>query len=302
MAGPPLNAHLRTQAQTRLQPPRRVQGSPPGTTRTTQLNHQRPVATTPTTPRPKQTNRLPESESRNVQGKVQGPTPSSSTHERHHVVPAKPTPQGDLTEQPTREPLTSEGGLIRLSVLLVFIPLYWIHFVKLDNTLVFIFSFLAIVLLAKLLGFATEELSLRLGQTLAGLLKATLGNAVELIVTIIALVKCELNVVQSSLIGSILSNLLVLGMCFFAGQGFGMSSCSAHVFNVILFITAGVDPRQTPNSRFWSVALFLFLAVLIVNYVQDGKSQGVILICLYVIIGVTFWVYPMSDPEGVLAS
>lgn len=39
------------------------------------------------------------------------------------------------------------------------------------------------------------------------------GNAVELIVAILALVKCELQVVQSSLIGSILSNLLlVLGM------------------------------------------------------------------------------------------
>lgn len=49
-------------------------------------------------------------------------------------------------------------------------------------------------------------------------MNATLGNAVELIVAIIALVKCELQVVQSSLLGSILSNLLlVLGMCFFAG-------------------------------------------------------------------------------------
>jgi Ca2+:H+ antiporter len=90
---------------------------------------------------------------------------------------------------------------------------------------------LAIIPLAKLLGFATEELSLRVGQTLAGLLNATLGNAVELIVAIIALVKCELSIVQSSLIGSILSNLLlVLGTCFFAGgtrfseQGFGLSA------------------------------------------------------------------------------
>jgi Ca2+:H+ antiporter len=65
-----------------------------------------------------------------------------------------------------------------LNVLLIFIPLSWIfHFLKLNNTLVFIFSFLAIVPLAKLLAFATDELSMRLGQTLAGLLNATLGNA-----------------------------------------------------------------------------------------------------------------------------
>jgi len=72
---------------------------------------------------------------------------------------------------------------------------------------------------------------MRVGQTLAGLLNATLGNAVELIVAIIALTNCELHIVQSSLVGSILSNLLlVLGMCFFAGgtrfseQGFGVSA------------------------------------------------------------------------------
>ncbi|KAJ3536062.1 hypothetical protein NM688_g6886 [Phlebia brevispora] len=124
------------------------------------------------------------------------------------------------------------------NLLLVFIPVSWaLHFVWANNTtaqqdtLVFVFSFLSIIPLAKLLAFATDELSMRVGQTLAGLMNATLGNAVELIVAIIALVKCELQVVQSSLVGSILSNLLlVLGMCFFAGgtrfseQGFGVSS------------------------------------------------------------------------------
>lgn len=112
-----------------------------------------------------------------------------------------------------------------LNVLFVFVPIGWaLHFVKaggndsISDTAVFICNFIAIIPLAGLLGFATEEASLRLGQTLGGLLNATLGNVVELIVAILALVKCELAVVQSSLVGSILSNLLlVLGMCFFAG-------------------------------------------------------------------------------------
>jgi Ca2+:H+ antiporter len=120
-----------------------------------------------------------------------------------------------------------------LNVLLVFIPISWaMNFALPDqHTLIFVFAFLAIIPLAKLLAFATDELSLRVGQTLAGLLNATLGNAVELIVSIIALAKCQLSIVQSSLVGSILSNLLlVLGMCFFAGglrfseQGFGQSA------------------------------------------------------------------------------
>ncbi|KJA22895.1 hypothetical protein HYPSUDRAFT_87039 [Hypholoma sublateritium FD-334 SS-4] len=124
-----------------------------------------------------------------------------------------------------------------LNLLLVFIPISWAFHFGLPqsfanrDTIIFVTAFLAIIPLAKLLGFATEELSMRVGQTLAGLLNATLGNAVELIVAILALVKCELQVVQSSLVGSILSNLLlVLGMCFFAGglkyseQGFGASA------------------------------------------------------------------------------
>lgn len=44
------------------------------------------------------------------------------------------------------------------------------------------------------------------------------SNAVELIVAIIALVQGKTLIVQTSLIGSILSNLLlVMGMCFFLG-------------------------------------------------------------------------------------
>jgi len=106
-----------------------------------------------------------------------------------------------------------------LNILWAFIPISWVlHFTIHNDTVIFVCAFLAIIPLASNLGFATEEIGLRLGQTLAALLNCTLGNAVEVIVSIIALVKCELRIVQSSLVGSVLSNLLlVLGMCFFAG-------------------------------------------------------------------------------------
>ena len=62
-----------------------------------------------------------------------------------------------------------------------------------------------------------------------------LSNAVELIVAIIALVQKKTLIVQTSLIGSILSNLLlVLGMCFFAG---GVPRIEQH-FNVTVAQTA----------------------------------------------------------------
>ncbi|OIW32056.1 Calcium/proton exchanger [Coniochaeta ligniaria NRRL 30616] len=89
-----------------------------------------------------------------------------------------------------------------------------------NKVVVFVVNFIAIIPLAAMLSFATEEIALRTGETLGGLLNATFGNAVELIVAIIALTQKDPKViiVQTSLIGSILSNLLlVLGMCFFFG-------------------------------------------------------------------------------------
>ncbi|KAJ5920314.1 hypothetical protein N7516_011172 [Penicillium verrucosum] len=106
-----------------------------------------------------------------------------------------------------------------VNVLLIFVPLGIISGVlDWDPTTVFILNFFAIVPLASLLSFATEELAATLGQALGGLMNATFGNAVELIVSIIALRQNQIRVVQASMLGSILSNiLLVLGCCFFVG-------------------------------------------------------------------------------------
>ncbi|KIH87233.1 Ca2+:H+ antiporter [Sporothrix brasiliensis 5110] len=106
-----------------------------------------------------------------------------------------------------------------VNVLLVFVPigivagaLGW------SAVTVFTLNFFAIIPLAAVLSFATEEISVRLGESLGGLLNATFGNAVELIVSIVALRQGQIEVVQSSMLGSILSNLLlVLGMCFLLG-------------------------------------------------------------------------------------
>ncbi|KAL6917673.1 hypothetical protein ACHAPO_000518 [Fusarium lateritium] len=87
-----------------------------------------------------------------------------------------------------------------------------------NSTAVFTINFFAIIPLAAVLSFATEEFSLKLGDTLGGLLNATFGNAVELIVSIVALQRNEIELVQASMLGSILSNLLlVMGMCFLFG-------------------------------------------------------------------------------------
>ncbi|KAJ6051703.1 uncharacterized protein N7446_006337 [Penicillium canescens] len=87
-----------------------------------------------------------------------------------------------------------------------------------DDSFGFVFNYLAILPLGALLSFATEELAKSVGQTLGGLINATFGNAVEMIVGITAVRQGEINIVQSSMVGSILSgNLLILGVSLFCG-------------------------------------------------------------------------------------
>jgi Ca2+:H+ antiporter len=65
-----------------------------------------------------------------------------------------------------------------LNVLLIAVPVAWgLNFSGQNPTAVFVASMLAIVPCAALLGFATEELALRVGDALGGLLNATFGNA-----------------------------------------------------------------------------------------------------------------------------
>lgn len=106
-----------------------------------------------------------------------------------------------------------------INVLLIFVPVgFAVFYAGLGPVPVFIINFIAIIPLAAMLSNATEELAIRVGETMGGLLNATFGNAVELIVSIQALVKDEITIVKTSLIGSMLSNLLlVLGMSFFLG-------------------------------------------------------------------------------------
>ncbi|KAJ7217026.1 Sodium/calcium exchanger protein-domain-containing protein [Mycena pura] len=107
------------------------------------------------------------------------------------------------------------------NVLLLFVPLSFISdALNFDAALRFSFSFLAIIPLAKLLGDATEQMSAKLGPTLAGLLNASFGNAVEIIVGIAALFQNQLRIVQTSMLGSILSNLLLVLGCSFLAAGF----------------------------------------------------------------------------------
>ncbi|KAF2265793.1 Calcium/proton exchanger [Lojkania enalia] len=124
-----------------------------------------------------------------------------------------------------------------INILLIFVPVgFALFYAHIDQPVaVFVVNFIAIIPLAAMLSYATEELAIRVGETFGGLLNATFGNAVELIVSIQALIKDEITIVKTSLIGSMLSNLLlVLGMSFFLG---GINRLEQH-FNVTVAQTA----------------------------------------------------------------
>eukprot|EP00930_Biecheleria_cincta_P003981 TRINITY_DN104889_c0_g1_i1.p1 TRINITY_DN104889_c0_g1~~TRINITY_DN104889_c0_g1_i1.p1 ORF type:complete len:517 (+),score=85.67 TRINITY_DN104889_c0_g1_i1:192-1553(+) len=110
------------------------------------------------------------------------------------------------------------------------------HFLNWGDAWTFWLNFFALVPLAKILGDATEELAASLhNDTVTGLLNATFGNAVEMIVSVQSIRGNLLSIVKASLLGSVLSNtLLVLGTAFLLG---GLTSSSKkygpfHSFNV----------------------------------------------------------------------
>ena len=134
-----------------------------------------------------------------------------------------------VAHKPATNPLigliTEATGLERvIYLMLIFIPLaFAAEFAGWDQTLIFFFSCLGITPLAKIMGTATEELAVKAGQGIGGLLNATFGNAVELIIAIFALLRAQedpklLDVVKASITGSIVGNLLfVLGLAIFVG-------------------------------------------------------------------------------------
>ncbi len=103
--------------------------------------------------------------------------------------------------------------------LLIFVPLAFLaKFVWHNEVLIFGFSCLAMIPLAGFLGEATEELAIHTGPKVGGLLNATLGNAAELIITIVALKEGQVELVKASITGSILGNLLlIMGMSMLLG-------------------------------------------------------------------------------------
>jgi Ca2+:H+ antiporter len=111
--------------------------------------------------------------------------------------------------------------------------------------LVFLASALAIVPAAAMMGEATEELAVRSGPGVGGLVNVTFGNAPELIIALFALADGLQEVVKASLVGSIVGNsLLVMGAAMLAGgwrrerQRFNPTAARAQAGMLLLTVIA----------------------------------------------------------------
>ncbi len=117
-------------------------------------------------------------------------------------------------------PLLKEIRRNPLLWLLVFIPVVFAaQRLRPDaHTLLFGLSVLAIVPLAGLLSHATESVAAKTGDTVGGLLNATLGNLTELVIALAALGAGEYTLVKASIAGAIVTNtLFMLGASFLLG-------------------------------------------------------------------------------------
>uniref|UniRef100_A0A0E0G5I9 Vacuolar cation/proton exchanger n=1 Tax=Oryza nivara TaxID=4536 RepID=A0A0E0G5I9_ORYNI len=89
---------------------------------------------------------------------------------------------------------------------------------RLGRVWVFAFSLIGLAPLAERVSFLSEHIANTVGPTAGGLMNATCGNVPELIIALFALHKNKMEILKWSLLGSILSNLLlVLGSSLLFG-------------------------------------------------------------------------------------
>jgi Ca2+:H+ antiporter len=165
----------------------------------------------------------------------------------------------------------------------------------------FLLALLSMLPLAERLGFCTEELSEHVNDTVAGLMNASMGNAPELIIALFALSSGKIDVVKQSLIGSVLSNLLlVLGTSLILGgtkvhlQSFNnvlspqnaslLLACCLAVFMPTSLVASGLEQRPGAAllvSRVSAVLLLLLYGVYLVfqlrthsELFEDGEGDG----------------------------
>lgn len=158
-------------------------------------------------------------------------------------------------------PLIKEIRHNPLLWLLVFVPVVFVaeHLKPGSHTMLFVLSVLAIVPLAALLSHATESVAAKTGDTVGGLLNATLGNLTELVIALAALRAGQYMLVKASIAGAIVTNTL-----FMLGASFLLGGLKHHV-----------QEYNRVNARVQAGMLFLAtIALLVPSAVSEADSAS----------------------------
>jgi Ca2+:H+ antiporter len=161
---------------------------------------------------------------------------------------------------------------------LVFIPISYILTLSSENrVLIFISTVLAIIPLARLIGYATKELVLQTNANWGGLANATLGNSIELIIAVLALSKGLVEIVKASIIGSIIGNILLLiGLSLFFGglkykeQKFNKYSIGISSTMLIISITGMAIPTLffiTASPSKFEISILCYAVALVLSII-----------------------------------
>ena len=168
-----------------------------------------------------------------------------------------------------------------LNWLLIFIPITLAleHFAPDKPVLIFLSAAFAIVPVASLIVRATEQIAVRTGDAIGGLLNATFGNAPELIISFVALRSGFIDMVRASLVGAILANLLLgLGLTFFLGglryhiqefnpRAAGMQASMMMLAVISMMVPGGYHVLVTEETLLYERYLNLGISiVLLVSY------------------------------------
>src|SRR5216110_907233 len=143
--------------------------------------------------------------------------------------------------------------------LLVFIPIAVIldHAGNVPPPVIFFSAALAIMPIAVVIVRSTEQIAMRTGDAVGGLLNATFGNAPELIIALVALKAGYPDMVRASIIGAILANLLLaLGVAFLVG-GFRFhdqrfNSTAARAYSSMMFLAVISMTVPSEFSRYFA--------------------------------------------------
>ncbi len=163
------------------------------------------------------------------------------------------------------------------NALLIFFPIsiiLWLNSIK--GVPLFITSILSLIPIARIIGRATEDLTIQTNPTIGGIFNATFGNIIELIIAILAIRAGFIELVKASLIGSIIANILLLiGLSIFIGglkykeQRFNTKSAGVSSTMLIIAVTGMAIPS------IYSIATGKEIAVL-------GYIVSVILAVIYI--------------------